>query len=320
MHIGLWILFGVLIVAFLTLDLFVFHRESGTISVKEALFWSAVYIVAALAFNVCVYFSFEPGQEKAIQFFLAYVVEKALSADNIFVFMVIFAYFSVPREHEHRVLFWGVLGAIVMRGIFIVAGVTLIKYFHWLIYVFGVLLIYTAVKIAFESTVSVHPDRNPVLRLFRRIFPVTESYEGSRFLVRRGGKLLATPLLVVVAVVESTDVMFALDSIPAVLGISHDPLIVYTSNIFAILGLRALFFAIEGVMRFLRYLRYALATILLFIGVKMLVSAWYEIPVLIALCVVFLILFISVVASLLFPGETPVTKAITNPRIRPGKE
>jgi tellurite resistance protein TerC len=285
----------------LALDLGVFHRKSHTVKLKEALAWSAVWIALALIFNAGVYHWM--GKAKALEFLTGYVIEKSLSVDNIFVFIMLFAYFRVPAEYQHKVLFWGILGALVMRAIFIALGVALIQKFEWIIFVFGAVLIYSGYKMAVEKDKEVHPEQNPILKLFRKAFPVTKDFEGNKFWVRRATGLLATPLMVVLVVVETTDVVFAVDSIPAVLAITHDPFIVYTSNVFAILGLRALYFALAGVMNIFHYLHYGLSLILIFVGVKMIVSHWYKLHIGIALGVVAGILVVSVAASLIWPKK-----------------
>lgn len=300
-----WVIFNIFVLAMLALDLGVFHRKAHVIKIKEALVWSAVWIALALIFNVGVYFW--RGPETALEFLTSYLIEKSLSVDNIFVFLLIFSYLSIPPLYQHKVLFWGILGALIMRAIFIATGVTLIQEFHWVIYILGAFLILTGIKIALQKDKEVHPERNPVLKLFRRFMPVTERYEDGRFLVRREGRYLATPLFIVLLVVETTDIIFAMDSIPAILAITLDPFIVYTSNVFAILGLRALYFALAGIMQLFQHLHYGLAVILVFVGVKMLLVDIYKIPVGIALGVVASILLISVIASIVRPRKIEVT-------------
>ncbi|MDY6892291.1 MAG: TerC family protein [Chloroflexota bacterium] len=292
-----WIGFNVVVLVLLILDLKVFHRKSHVIGVKESLWWTAFWIVLSLLFNLVIYFW--RGPDTALQFLTGYLIEKSLSVDNLFVFLMIFSYFAVPAVYQHKALFWGILGAIVMRLIFILAGVALIERFHWVMYVFGVFLIFTAIRMAVQKDREIHPEKNPVLRLFGRLMPVTEGYEGDKFFIKRAGRYLATPLLVVVLVIETTDVIFALDSVPAVLGITLDPFIVYSSNICAILGLRALYFALAGIMQMFRYLNYGLVAVLAFIGIKMLISGFYEIPVGIALGVVGGVLLLSVALSII---------------------
>lgn len=295
----MWIGFNVVIVVLLFLDLRVFHRRSHVIGVKESLLWTAFWIGLSLLFNLGIYFW--KGSEMALQFLTAYVVEKSLSVDNLFVFLLIFTYFAVPSLYQHKVLFWGILGAIVMRLAFILAGVTLIEHFTWTLYVLGALLIFAAIRLALRKDAQVDPEKNPVVRLFRRFVPVTEDYEGDRFFIRRAGRWIATPLFVVVVVVESTDIVFAIDSVPAVLGITTDTFIAYSSNVCAILGMRALYFALAGIIGMFRYLMYGLFAVLLFIGVKLMIGNFYEIPVGVALAVVGGVFILSIVASLLHP-------------------
>lgn len=290
-----WVLFNAFVVLMLVLDLAVFHRKAHQVKFAEAALTSAMWIALAAAFAVFVYYW--RGKTPALEFTTGYLVEESLSVDNLFVFLLIFRYFRVPGEYQHKVLFWGIVGALVMRGVFILLGVALIQRFHWIIYIFGAFLIYTGVQLLRSGEKEIHPEQNPVLRMFRRWMPVTQDYEGSRFLVRRKG-LYATPLLLVLIVVETTDVMFAADSIPAVLAISNDPFIVYTSNVFAILGLRSLYFALAGMMEAFQFLSYGLSVILSFIGVKMLVSGYYKIPTHVALAVVGGVLALSVILSI----------------------
>ncbi len=285
----------------LALDLGVFHRKAHVIKMKEALLLSAFWIALALLFNVGVYFV--AGPHKAFEFLTGYLIEKSLSVDNLFVFLLIFNYFKVPHVYQHKALFWGILGAIVLRGVFIAAGVTLIHKFHWVIYIFGVFLVYTGVKLAFEKDKEPEPEKNPVIKFFRRIMPVTDHYEEAKFVIKENGKWVATPLFLVLNVINVTDVIFAMDSIPAVLAITLDPFIVYASNIFAILGLRALYFAIAGVMRLFHHLHYGLSVILAFVGVKMLVADFYHIPIGAALGVIAGVLALSIIASLIWPRK-----------------
>ncbi len=293
-----WIAFNAFVIAMLVLDLGVFHRRAHAVKFREALGWSAAWVALAAGFAVLVYFWH--GRTVALEFVTGYVIELSLSVDNLFVFLVIFRYFHVAKPNQHRVLFWGILGALVMRGIFIVAGVGLIRRFDWIIYVFGALLIYSGVKLLKERGSEVHPEKNPILRIFRRWVPVTNDYVGGQFFVRKPG-LFATPLLVVLLVVETTDILFAVDSIPAVLAITLNAFIVYTSNVFAILGLRSMYFALAGMMDVFHYLHYGLSAVLIFVGAKMLASHYYKIPTGIALAIVAAILTASVLASVLFP-------------------
>ncbi len=296
-HLSLWIGFAIAVVGMLALDLGVFHRQAHTVSLREAAIWSVVWIALALVFNVFVWIFL--GQQSALEFLTGYLIEKSLSVDNIFVFVLIFSYFSVPSKYQHRVLFWGIIGAIIMRAILILLGVELIERFHWIIYVFGAFLIFTGVRMAFhKDDQELHPEDNPLIKLCRRFMPVVPEYHGQKFFVRQAGKLAATPLFIVLLMVESTDLIFAVDSIPAILGISRDPFIVFTSNIFAILGLRALYFLLAGVVEKFRYLKYGLSAVLVFIGFKMVIEGFYKIPVTWSLGVVATILTISIAASL----------------------
>lgn len=308
---GLWIAFNLFVILMLALDLGVFHRRAHVIALKEALGWSIFWIALAVLFNVGVYFWF--GPTAALEFLTGYLIEKSLSMDNIFVFVLIFSYFRVPPLYQHKVLFWGILGALIMRFLFILAGVTLIQKFHWMIYVFGVILIVTGARMAREKEKEIHPERNPLLRLARRFVPITRRYVDGRFFIRRMGRTMATPLFVVVLIVETTDIVFAVDSIPAILAITHDPFIVYTSNVFAILGLRALYFALAGLVRIFHYLHYGLSVILVFVGVKMLISDLYKIPTGIALGVVAATLGLSILLSVLRPAKIVPASAADPP-------
>jgi tellurite resistance protein TerC len=294
----LWVGFNVFVLAMLALDLGVFHRKAHVIKTKEALWWSAMWICLSLLFNLGIYIF--RGAEPALQFLAGYLIEKSLSVDNIFVFLMIFTYFRVPPLYQHKVLFWGILGALIMRAIFIASGVALLAKFHWIIYIFGVFLVFTGIRMFKEEDEEIHPEKNPVLRLFRRFMPVTENYVGGKFFVRKGG-LFATPLVIVLLMIETTDLVFALDSIPAILAISRDTFIVYTSNVFAILGLRALYFAVAGIMQIFHYLNYGLGLILIFIGGKMLLIDVVKIPIGWALGVVAFFLTASILASVLWP-------------------
>ena len=300
-----WILFNLFVLVMLALDLVVFHRRPHTIKFREALLWSGLWIGLALAFAVVVYFWH--GRGASLQFITGYVIELSLSVDNLFVFLLIFRYFRVPSNHQHKVLFWGIIGALVMRAVFILLGVGLITRFEWIIYFFGALLVYSGIKLFRQEEAEIHPERNPVLRLVRRWMPVTKDYVGNKFFVRERG-LCATPLLIVLIVVETTDVVFAVDSIPAILAITLNAFIVYTSNVFAILGLRSMYFALAGMMEVFHYLHYGLALVLIFVGGKMLASHYVEVPTEVALGVVAGILLISVLASLIHPRK-PQPKA-----------
>ncbi len=310
-HLFVWIAFNIFVLMMLALDLGVFHRKAHVVTIKEALTWTGVWIALALLFNAGVYFV--SGPEKALSFLAGYLIEKSLSVDNIFVFLLIFSYFRVALAHQHKVLFWGILGALVMRAIFIFAGVTLMQRFHWIIYIFGPFLVITGIRMAFQKEHEIHPERNPVLRLCRRFMNVTGDYVDSKFFVRHAGRLAATPLFIVLVVVETTDLVFAIDSIPAILAITVDPFIVYSSNVFAILGLRALYFALNGLMQLFHYLHYGLSAILVFVGLKMLASGMVKIPVVAALAVIAAILVVSVVASLMFPQKAEVHVAPREP-------
>jgi len=257
-----------------------------------------------MLFNLFVYHYF--GKEKALEFFTAYLVEKSLSIDNIFVMIMIFSYFSVPDSYQHKVLFWGIFGALVMRVIFIFAGIELIHKFHWLIYLFGGFLVVTGVRMVVGEDKPIEPDKNPLVKLVRRMFPVTDSFEGDNFFVKREKKIWATPLFIVVVLIEATDLIFAVDSIPAIIAISDDVFIVYTSNVFAILGLRSLYFALAGIEKYFKYLKYGLATILVFVGIKMCIVDFYKIPVEISLIVICFLLAISMIASVLVKQKTEV--------------
>jgi tellurite resistance protein TerC len=296
-----WILFNLFVLVMLVLDLGVFHRRTHVVKFREALLWSAMWIALAAVFAVLVYFW--RGRGPSLEFVTGYVIELSLSVDNLFVFLLIFRYFQVPTVHQHKVLFWGILGALIMRAIFILAGVGLIRQFHWIIYIFGALLVYSGIKLFRQENAEIHPEKNPLLRLFRRWIPVTKDYEGAKFFVRRPG-LYATPLFIVLLVVETTDVLFAVDSIPAILAITLDAFIVYTSNVFAILGLRSMYFALAGMMELFHFLHYGLSLVLIFVGGKMLVSHYYQIPTELALGIVAGILIISVVASMVHPRKT----------------
>ena len=292
----MWAGFFALVLAMLAVDLGVSRRRTGALSLRTAALWSAVWIGMALLFNLAIYLW--RGPEPALEFFTAYLIEKALSVDNLFVFVVIFAAFGVPALYQRRVLFWGVLGALVMRGIFIFAGAALLHRFNWLMYVFGAFLIFTAFKLGLGGETEIKPERNPFIRIFRKIMPVTEHFEGESFFVRHAGVLMATPLFLVLLVVESTDLVFAVDSIPAVLAVTQNPFLVYTSNVFAILGLRALYFLLAGAMVKFHYLKLGLSLILGFVGIKMLIAGFFKIPIMLSLGAIAGILIISVVASL----------------------
>ena len=293
----LWIAFGVSVLVMLVLDLGVLHRRAHVIEIKEAFMWSATWIVLALLFNLGIYFLL--GSDMALKFLTGYLVEKSLSVDNLFVFLLIFSYFAVPSAYQHKVLFWGILGALIMRAVFIATGLLIVERIHWVIYLFGAFLIFTGIRMSLRKGQELHPENNPVLKLFRRFMPVTNDYHGDRFWLKKNGGYLATPLVIVLLVIETTDVVFAVDSIPAILAITLDPLIVYSSNVFAILGLRALYFALAAVIQRWRYLHYGLSAILVFLGFKMLSSGFFKMPTGIALGVVAAILAVSAIASVL---------------------
>lgn len=305
-QIWLWVVFNLFVLAMLALDLGVFHRKSHKVSTKEALIWSIVWISLSLIFNLVIYLYWDrmmpnssyTNSEAGLAFLTGYLIEKALSVDNIFVFVLIFTFFAVPDAYQHRVLFWGILGALVMRGVMIFAGVALLKQFHWIIYIFGAFLIFTGIRMAFHKDEELKPDQNPVVKLFRRLMPVTKNFEGDKFFIRRSGALMATPLFLVLLIVESTDLVFAVDSIPAIFAVTQEPFIVYTSNIFAILGLRALYFLLANVMDKFQYLKLGLSAVLTFVGMKMVIVDFYKIPVGVSLGVIAGILTVSIVASL----------------------
>ncbi len=304
--IWLWIGFNVFVLAMLAVDLGVFHRKAHAVSGKEALIWTLVWISLSLGFNTVIYFYWDrmmpdsayTNREAALAFLTGYLIEKSLSVDNIFVFILIFSFFGVPAAYQHRVLFWGILGALVMRGTLIAIGAALLEEFHWIIYIFGAFLIFTGIRMVWHHDENVEPDKNPVVKFFRKFMPVTETFEKEHFFVRRAGKLMATPLFLILLVVESTDLVFAVDSIPAIFAVTQDPFIVYTSNVFAILGLRALYFLLANVMDKFQYLKFGLAAVLIFIGVKMVIVEFYKIPIGVSLGVVVGILTISILASL----------------------
>ena len=296
-----WTVFFVLILGMLALDLGVFNRRERRISLSEALFWSVVWTLVALAFNFWIYRRF--GRQVGLEFLTGYIIERSLSFDNIFVFVVIFNYFAVRAKYQHRVLFWGILGALISRGLFIAMGTALLSRFDWLIFVFGGFLVYTGLKIFREPETEVHPERNPVVKAFQRFVPLTGRYYGKRFFVREDGGTKATPLMLVLVVVEATDVVFAVDSIPAVFGVTTNAFIVFTSNIFAILGLRALYFLLAGLMHKFHYLSYGLGLVLMFVGAKMLTHRWIDIPTELSLGIVLGILTLAIVASLLRPAS-----------------
>ncbi len=299
------VLFNVFVIAMLLLDLGIFQRRAHVIGVREALGWSLFWIVLSLLFNLGLYFW--QGKEVALQFLTGYLIEKSLSVDNLFVFLMLFMYFKVPPKYQHKVLFWGILGALAMRGALIAVGVALISRFFWILYVFGVFLVFTGIRMGFQKeTVEIHPERNFAVRILRKMIPVTPGYHESKFFLKIDGRRYATLLFIVLIVVETTDLLFALDSIPAIFAITTDPFIVYTSNVFAILGLRALYFALAGLMNLFHYLKIGLAIVLTFVGVKMLLAHVYPIPIIVALAVIGGVILLSVVASLIWPKKEKI--------------
>jgi tellurite resistance protein TerC len=300
----MWGVFGVVVVTALALDLFVFHREAHEVRFREAAVWVAIWMSLATAFGFWTWY--EAGAERGLEFFAGYLIEQALSVDNIFVFIIIFKYFGTPPEYRHRVLFWGILGAVLLRGLFVILGVALISQFRWVLYVFGVFLVYTGIKILRHSEMEMDPEQNPAIRFLQRHLRIVNRHEGQKFLVRQDGKLWATPLLVVLLVIEATDVVFAVDSIPAIFGVTDDPFIIFTSNIFAVLGLRALYFVLHGLMSKFDFLHYGLGLVLAFVGVKMLASEWVHIPIQWSLGVIVALLGGSILISWFFdPKKKP---------------
>ena len=305
----LWGLFNVFIIAMLIVDLVIFNREAHKITIKESLIWTGIWIALSCVFGLGVYW-FMDGPT-ALEYFTGYLIEKSLSVDNIFVFLLVFSYFKVPDKLQHKVLFWGIFGALVFRAVFIFAGVALLQQFHWIIYIFGAFLVYTGFKLAFQRNQEVHPENNPIIKLVRKIMPVTDDFRGDHFFIKQAGKWVATPMFIVLIVIETTDIVFALDSIPAILAITQDPFIVYSSNAFAILGLRALYFALSASMQKFPYLHYGLSAVLCFVGVKMLISNWYHIPTLWALGFILVTLTASVVLSVMYPAGENISEEKT---------
>ncbi len=307
-EIWIWIGFNVFVLAMLALDLGVFHRKAHVVSFREATAWTAAWVTLALLFNLGLWHY--AGPQKALEFFTGYLIEYSLSVDNIFVFALLFSYFAVPPKFQHRVLFWGILGALVMRAIMIFAGTVLITKFAWIIYVFGAFLILTGIKMIVKRDEEFHPERNPVVKWFKRLMPVTAEYREDKFFVRENGIRMATPLFVVLLLVEVSDLIFAVDSIPAIFAVTTDPFIVYTSNVFAILGLRSLYFALAGVMDKFHYLKIGLGVVLSFVGVKMILAhTVWKIDTLVSLGVIVLVLAASVVLSLLWPKKVAAPSA-----------
>ncbi len=305
---GLWLGFTAFILALLALDLGVFHRKAHEVTTREAVTWSAIWISLALLFNVGIAAWF--GRERGLEFLSGFLIEKALAVDNIFVFAVVFSTFAVPPALQHRVLFWGILGALIMRAIFIAVGAALIHQFHWIMYVFGGFLILTGIKLFIQREAEMHPEQNPLVRLFMRVVPSVSTYHGSRFFILKEGRRYATPLLLVLVVIEVTDLIFAVDSIPAIFAVTGDPFIVYTSNIFAILGLRSLYFLLAGVMGQFHYLKVGLALVLVFVGIKMLMIDVYKFPIVLSLGVIVALIGGAIVASWLRPRPQPEEKPV----------
>lgn len=319
-----WIVFHLFVFAMLAVDLGIFHRQAREVTLREAAGWSIAWIVLSLSFNYGVYRLM--GPQAGLEFLAGYLIEKALSVDNIFVFVLIFSYFGVPPRHQHRILFWGILGALIMRGAMIAAGAYLIHQVEWITYVFGAFLLFTAARMAFQSEHDIEPESNPIIHLIRRFVPVTNRYHGKRFFARekRGARgvrrIVATPLFVVLVMVETTDVIFAIDSIPAIFAVTADPFLVYTSNVCAILGLRALYFLLAGVIRTFRYLQLGLSLVLAFVGAKMLAAGWYEVPIGWSLAVIAGILAASVAASLLFPEQAERIAPVVHDPLHPSAQ
>lgn len=303
--------FTLFVLGMLALDLGVFHRRDHVVGLRESLTWTAVWIVLAVAFMGFIYYRYETispgrGTGAALEFLTGYLIEKSLSIDNIFVFLLIFAYFNVPSQYQHRVLFWGILGALVFRAVFIALGAFLIAKFHAVIYLFGGFLVFTGIKMAWAKDKQIHPERNPILRVFRRMMSVTAEFRGKHFFVREGATWLATPLFVVLILVETSDIIFAVDSIPAIFAVTKDPFLVFTANVFAILGLRSLYFALAGVMRLFHHLHYGLSVILVFVGIKMILADIYKVPIGVSLGLIGLIIALSIIASLVWPRRNAI--------------
>ena len=301
-----WIAFNAFVLGMLALDLGVFHRKAHAVTMREAGIWSAVWVALALAFNAGLYFVW--GTEPALQFLTGYLIEKSLSVDNVFVFVMLFSFFAVPEQYQHRVLFWGVLGALVMRGVFIMAGAYMLQQFHWIIYVFGAILLLTGIKMA-RRVEAYDPSSNPVLKLARRLLPLTDRYHGQKFWVKEAGKWVATPLFLVLLLVEATDLLFAIDSIPAIFAVTQEPFLVYTANVFAILGLRAMYFLLAGVVHRFVYLKYGLAAVLVFVGAKMMLVDVYKVPVVASLAVIAVLIGGAIVLSLRRGRQKAITGA-----------
>jgi tellurite resistance protein TerC len=294
--IGIWIGFNAFVLGMLALDLGVFHREAKTVSIKSAAIWSGIWVALAMAFNLWIWFTW--GKGPALEFLTGYLIEKSLSVDNIFVFVILFSYFAVPPKYQHRILFWGILGALAMRGLFIAAGSYVLEQFYWVLYLFGAILIVTGIKMV-RRQASYSPEHNPVLKMVRRVIPVATEYRGAKFWVREAGRWVATPLFLVLVMVELTDLVFAIDSIPAIFAVTREPFLVFTCNVFAILGLRSMYFLLAGVVHRFVYLKYGLAAVLIFVGVKMVIVDFYKIPTSASLMVVLMTIGLSIALSLL---------------------
>ena len=315
---GLWIGFTLFVLALLALDLGVFHRRAHEVRFREALAWNVVWIVLALLFNGWIYWQF--GANRGLEFLTGYLIERALAVDNIFIFLVVFSTFAVPAVYQYRVLFWGILGALVLRAVFILLGAALLAAFHWVMYVFGGFLVLTGIKLLLAANGEVHPERNVLFRLFKRLVPSVSDYHGARFTIVKAGRRCATPLLLVLICIETADLVFALDSIPAIFAVTRDPFIVYTSNILAILGLRAMFFLVAGMIRRVAYLNIGLAAVLSFVGVKMLLTDVYEISTLTSLGVIAVVLALAVVVSWLWPRVFAAAKVPADGGAEPDAE
>ncbi len=300
----LWISFNIFILLMLALDIGVIQRKTHIIKVKEALLWSSVWIILALLFNVFIYYEF--GKEKALEYFTGYILERSLSIDNIFVFVLMFSYFKVPEEYHHRVLFWGVIGALISRAALIGVGSVVVAKFGWILYIFGGFLVYSGFKMAFQSQVNIEPENNVAVRTFKKVFPVTTGYHEGKFFIIEKSKRFATPLLIALLAIEFTDIVFAFDSIPAIFAVTKDSFIIYTSNIFAILGLRTTYFALSGLMNKFHYLQIGLAMILIFIGMKMLITNFYKITLGYSLGIIAIILLASIIISILNPKKEEI--------------
>jgi tellurite resistance protein TerC len=303
MGIHFWIIFNAFVLAMLVLDLFVLNRKSEVVKIKEALWWSAFWVLLAVLFNIGIYIWHPRGEAAAVEFLTGYLIEESLSVDNLFVFMLIFTFFRVPPQYQRKVLFWGIIGALILRGGFILVGVSLLHKFHWIKYILGAFLVFTGVKMVTSKDDEINPQKNPIIKLINKIIPVTKQYHEDKFFVKIRNIYFATPLFIVVLVVETTDVVFALDSIPAILAITDDAFILYTSNVFALLGLRSLYFALAGIMELFHYIHYGLAVILSFVGIKLLTEEYFKIDTMYSLLIVAGILAISILLSILFPQK-----------------